>query len=104
MIVQVNTDKTIQGDKRQNDYFSNQIKEELDRFESHITRVEVHLKDENGQKEGPNDISCLLEARLEGKQPIAVSHQANNVEQAVSGALEKVKTALGTIIGRSKNH
>lgn len=94
MTIQFNTDKTINGDKKQQDYFTSQITEELKNYESNITRIEVHLSDENGEKEGVNAIRCLLEARIEGKQPIAVTEQANSVELAVSGAITKLKSSL----------
>jgi hypothetical protein len=104
MIIKINTDKTLPGEKRSGDFFTSQIAEALHRFESHITRIEVHLKDENGKKDGFNDISCLLEARLEGRQPIAVTNQANTIDLAVSGAIDKVKSAIETILGRIQKH
>lgn len=104
MIIQINTDKTLNGDNRHQEYFSSQIKEELERFEDHITRVELHLKDENGKKEGVNDKSCVLEARLKGRQPIAVTTEADTVEKAVTNALDKMKAAITTVIGKSQNH
>ena len=104
MIIQINTDKTLNGDNRHQEYFSSQIKEELERYESHITRVELHLKDENGKKEGVNDKTCVLEARLKGKQPIAVTSQADSIEKAVSEAIDKMKVAVTTVIGKSQNH
>jgi len=33
---------------------------------------------------------CLLEARLAGLQPFAVSHQAGTSEQAVDGSVDKL--------------
>jgi hypothetical protein len=104
MKIQFNTDKTINGGERNQDFFTSQIAEELDRFESYITRIEVHLSDGNGKKEGRNDIQCLLEARLKGRKPIAVSNQADTVEQAVSGTIDKLKISLETILGRIQNH
>lgn len=104
MKIQFNTDKTISGEERNEDYFTSLITDELERFESHITRIEVHLTDENGKKDGQNDIRCLLEARIEGKQPIAVSDQADTIASAVSGALDKLKNSLETIIGRMTHH
>ena len=104
MTIQINTDKTITGEKRSIDFFTSQIAEALQRFESHITRIEVHLKDENGKKEGFNNISCLLEARLEGRQPIAITNQADTVDLAVTGAIDKIKTAIETILGRIQKH
>lgn len=104
MKIQFNTDKTISGDKKQEEYFTTLIADDLKRYESHLSRIEVHLSDENGKKEGFNDMQCLLEARMEGRQPIAVTCQADTVERAVSGAIDKLKAALNTIIGRQSNH
>ena len=104
MTIQINTDNTLNGGKQQQDFFKSQITESLKRYQSHITRIEVHLKDENGKKDGLNDVSCVLEARLEGRQPIAVSCQADTVEQAVSGAIDKLTASLETILGRMQDH
>ncbi len=104
MTIQINTDKTISGEKRSEDFFTSQIAEALQRFESHITRIEVHLKDENGKKDGFNNISCLIEARLEGRQPIAITNQANTLDLAVTGAIDKIKTAIGSILGKIQKH
>lgn len=103
MIIQINTDKSINWDKRHDEHFSSLIKNDLDRFSSHITRVEVHLSDENGKKEGINDIRCLLEARIEGRQPTVITNQADSNEQAISGAITKMKAAVKTIIDKMNN-
>lgn len=104
MKIQFNTDKTINGEERNEEYFTSQITEALSRFQSRITRIEVHLSDENGKKEGTDDILCLLEARIEGKKPLAVSNQSNSVELALSGAIDKLKNVLDTLLGRIKNY
>ncbi|MDX2361466.1 MAG: HPF/RaiA family ribosome-associated protein [Crocinitomicaceae bacterium] len=100
MTIQFNTDKTIDWDERHNDHFTAIVKEELDRFSTHITRVEVHLSDENGSKDGVNDIRCLLEVRIEGRQPIATSDQSDTIEQSMSGAIIKMQASLKTILER----
>lgn len=104
MIIQFNTDKTISGEERNEAFFTSLISEELSRFQSHISRIEVHLSDENGIKEGRNNILCLLEARLEGRKPLAVSNQADTIDLAISGGLEKLVTTLETILGKIKNY
>jgi ribosome-associated translation inhibitor RaiA len=103
MKMQINTDKTISGAANQEDYFTSLITEKLNRFQSHISRIEVHLSDENGKKEGHDDIQFILEARIEGRDPIAVTCEADTVKNAVSGAIDKVKISLETILGRMKN-
>ena len=104
MKIQFNTDKTIAGDEEQQQYFTTLIEDKLKRFQSHITRVEAHISDENGIKEGQNDIQCLLEVRMEGRDPIAVTCEANTAKNAVSGAIDKAKTSLETIIGRMQSN
>jgi ribosome-associated translation inhibitor RaiA len=103
MHIQINTDKNIDG----SDAFADQMKviveSTLNRFVEHITRVEVHLSDENSDKAGINDKRCLMEARLEGRQPIAVTHQAANLDLAVQGAAGKLKNMIESNLGRLSN-
>lgn len=103
MKIQFNTDSNIEGKERISDYFSSSIKKELNRFQTNITRIEVHLSDENSHKDGHNDKRCLLEARLTNIKPIAVSHQGNSHEEAINGAIDKLKTSLDTTLGRLNN-
>lgn len=104
MTIQFNTDKAISGSEGDAAPFIAQITDELSRYSSHITRIELHLSDENGNKDGLNDIRCLIEARLEGKQPIAVTNTGGTHEQAVDGAIEKLKASLETILDKMKNY
>ena len=103
MKIQFNTDKSILGNERHHDFFTTQIEHELGRYQPQLTRVEAHVSDENGNKKGINDIRCLLEACLEGKQPIAVACKSDNIELAVSGAIEKLQASLETILGRDRS-
>ena len=104
MTIQVNTDKNIEGSEKLRAYLTSFISEELSRFSKQITRVKVHLSDDNGPKEGLNDKRCMIEARLEGMKPIAVTNHADTHELAVEGAIEKLKTSLETITGRLRTH
>ena len=104
MQIQVNTDNNIEGTDKLRDYLTETIQDELSRFEEHITRIEVHLSDENGSKGGGNDNRCMLEARVENMKPIAVVELADTVEQSVFGATTKLKASLDTIFGRLANN
>lgn len=104
MKIQVNTDKNVTGSDELRLSFSTLLSEELDRFDDQITRLEVHLSDENGRKDGLDDKRCLIEARIEGRQPIVVTDEASNHEQAVKGAAGKLKNKLNTIFGRMRNY
>ncbi len=104
MKIQYNTDNNIKSEERQEEYFTAQIADGLSRYQSHISRLEVHLSDENGKKDGFKDILCLLEGRIHGRQPIAVSCQADTIALAVSGAIDKLKNSLESILGQIKNY
>ncbi|OFY89693.1 MAG: ribosomal subunit interface protein [Bacteroidetes bacterium RIFCSPLOWO2_12_FULL_31_6] len=104
MKIQFNTDHNIEGGNRVSDYFSKFIKEELHRFQTQITRIEVHLSDEDSHKNGQDDKKCMLEARLKNLQPIAVINMGNTNEEAIKGAVRKLKTSLDTISGRLNKH
>lgn len=104
MQIQVNTDNNIEGSARMSAFFTDALEGALDRFSDQITRVEVHLSDENAHKEGTDDKRCLLEARLKGLKPIVVSHNAENLDFAVSGAIDKLVKSLESTIGKLRNH
>jgi ribosome-associated translation inhibitor RaiA len=104
MTIIINTDKNISGNEKLTAHLKATISESLVRFGDWITRIEVHLSDENSQKKGVNDKRCLIEARLGSLQPIAVTNECDTIEQAVTGAIDKLKALLDTTIGRLKDH
>ncbi|MCZ4408214.1 HPF/RaiA family ribosome-associated protein [Cryomorphaceae bacterium 1068] len=104
MTIQVNTDNNIKGSQNMEAYFTEKIETGLKHFADHITRVEVHLSDQNGEKSGTNDIQCRLEARLEGQQPILAESREENHEKALSKAISKMQAALRTKIGKMQNN
>jgi hypothetical protein len=101
MQIQINTDSSIEGRENLRAYVEGVLQTTLEHFESQITRVEVHMSDESGAgKSGPDDKRCLIEARLAGLKPIAVSHYDATIRQAVEGAAEKMKTSIERTLGR----
>jgi ribosome-associated translation inhibitor RaiA len=101
MQIQISTDQNIEGREALAAEVSGVVKLALSRFSNHITRVEVHLSDENSDKKGGHDaIRCMMEARLEGRQPIAVTHQAATLDQAVDGAAGKLTRLIEHTLGR----
>ena len=104
MLVQIHTDKNIEGGSRFAEYFTTEIKSELARFDEIVTRVEVHITDENGNKSTPNDKKCVIEAKVEKKQPIAVTAHADSPEKAFFEALEKIQRVLDTTVEKIKEH
>ena len=86
------------------DHFSQALQNALSRFDDKITRVEVHIGDENGEKFSLDDKRCMIEVRLAGISPIAVTHNADTIEKAFSGATDKVKKVLVTTFEKLRTH
>ncbi|MET1079759.1 MAG: HPF/RaiA family ribosome-associated protein [Pseudomonas sp.] len=99
MHVQVNSNQ-IEGNARLQEWVGSAVMARLERFEELLTRVEVHISDENAQKSGPDDKRCQIEARPKGHQPLSVSHKAADLDLAVEGAAEKMRHALEHLMGR----
>jgi hypothetical protein len=105
MHIQINTDKNIAG----HEALAQSVEEILDRvlarFAGQITRLEVHLSDENStSKSGVIDKRCMLEARLEAREPTSVSDMALTIEQAVTGASHKMVRLLESELGKLGKH
>jgi ribosomal subunit interface protein len=100
MQVQLNTDRQITVNDQLAQQVESALESALSRFADQVTRVEVHLSDENSDKGGDNDKRCLLEARLAGLRPVAVSHQAGTLQQAIDGAAQKLERSLESTLGR----
>jgi hypothetical protein len=104
MEVLVKMDSSVQGPDVPALDVEGVVRHALARFADHITRVEAHLADENAGKSGADDKRCVLEARVAGRPPTAVSHHAPDLTRAVTGAADKLKRALDTEFGRRQSH
>ena len=103
MKIQLNTDKNIRGTEKLQTIVTEKINHNLKRFVDKITRIEVHLSDQNALKGGLDDILCKIEARVEGMQPVIVASKNGSKERAVDDAVDKMKATLSTVIGKMKN-
>lgn len=104
MQVQINTDKNVEGHERLENYIRTEMASALARFEDRITRIEIHLSDENSDKFSLDDKRCLIEARLEKTQPMAVTAHSDTTEKAFYEALGKIKKVLATHFDKIKSH
>ena len=101
MQIQVNTDRNIAGSEGLSRKLEASIEQALGRFVDQITRVEVHLSDENSTaKSGTADKRCLLEVRLAGRQPTSVSADGATIEDAVHDAARKMIRSLESTLGK----
>lgn len=104
MTIQFNTDNNIHGTEKLEQYVNEKIKQGLGHFDQFVTRIEVHLSDQNAHKSVGDDIQCTMEARIEGAQPIAVTSKDSDKSKAVDLAIKKMKAALDTKVGKMREH
>ncbi|MDP1921124.1 MAG: HPF/RaiA family ribosome-associated protein [Myxococcales bacterium] len=104
MLILVNTDGTISGHEAMAEAVKGVVTRELEHVSARVSRVEVHLSDEDGKKHGRDDVRCMMEARIEGRRPIAVTHHASSLSEAVDGAAERLRRALDTALAKVEHH
>lgn len=100
MKIQFNTDNNVDGNLQVTNPMEAQITNKLARYSPHITRIEVHLTDVDGSKNGVQTKRCLMEARIKDRQPTIVTSQADTEEQALNAAIDKMRASLETILGK----
>ncbi|MEO8901014.1 MAG: HPF/RaiA family ribosome-associated protein [Polyangiaceae bacterium] len=104
MKIQINHDAHVRPNEDSALQIEAAVRLALSHFAQHVTDVEVHLSDENGSGVGQNDKRCLIEARLAGHQPIAVSEHGATVDEAMHGACAKLKQSVAKLVERSRDH
>jgi ribosome-associated translation inhibitor RaiA len=101
MKVQVNCDNQIAMKEPLSTFIEGEVERALERFKDRLTRVEVHVSDENSvTKGGVADKRCVIETRPTGLNPMTTSDSAATVEAAVTGASNKMKRLLESTFGK----
>ncbi len=100
MQIEVTTDHNVDGSEELTSQIAADVTAALSRYSEKLTRVEVHLGDENADKGGVADKRCMIEARPAGQQPVAVTSHGATVEEARSRALRKLTSLLDSQFGR----
>lgn len=104
MQIQVNSNHTIQTGESFERWASTELNASLDRFKHDITRIEVHMSDENSDKVSVNHKRCTMEARLAHHEPLAVNHDAPSQDLAFRGASDKLKHLLERTLDKLRDH
>lgn len=104
MLIEVRTGNHLHGGAGLDEMVDGEVRSALGRFAEHITRVEVHFSDHNGPKSGNDDKRCVLEVRLAGRQPVVTSHDAESLDDCMTGAAEKMKHLLDSTFGKIGGH
>jgi hypothetical protein len=100
MLVQINTDNRVEGTETSAAAIEERVRERLSRFTDRLTRVEVHIRDLDGDRRGGQGIEAKLESRPAGGQPIVVSDQAASIDSAVAGVVRKAVDILDRSFGK----
>jgi ribosome-associated translation inhibitor RaiA len=105
VIVQVHTSPDVEGGERlSTTEVEALVTSAVGRFADRISRVQVHLDDQNSSaKGGGNDKRCMIEARIDGAAPVAVTELAATIEQAVNGAADKLERSIDSHLGRQRD-
>ena len=97
MDIQISTDNTLHGDERVGEVARAAVTNDLGHMSDWLTRVEVHLKDQNADKRGPEHIRCTIEARPRGLAPMAAHADAADIPAALKGAAVKLRGRLQSL-------
>ncbi len=102
MDIQVNTDNRIEGTMALEQEVEERLRDRLTtRFGDRLTRIEVHVRDIDGENNRPDGVEATLEARPANGDPIKVSDRAGEPMQAVNAALGKLVTRFDSVFGKA---
>ncbi len=76
------------------------VRARLARIQDRLTRVEVHVGDVSGPRDGGDDKRCVVELRPAGMAPISATDQASDVFDAVSNAADKALVVFERQVGK----
>jgi ribosome-associated translation inhibitor RaiA len=100
MLIEVRTDGNINGSEQLSDHVKAEVRTALHRYGDRIRRVDVHLSDAVGNKTSHDDKCCMIEARRDGCEPILATHQESTMDQAIHGAVQRLKKSVDGAIGK----
>jgi len=100
MRIDVRTDGNINGGEQLSNDVKSSVHAVLQRYEDRVRQIDIHLSDSVGHKTSHDDKSCTMEVHRDGSELIVVAHQDSFMEQAVRGAVHKLKRALDHAFGK----
>ncbi|XUU60896.1 HPF/RaiA family ribosome-associated protein [Erythrobacter sp. HA6-11] len=104
MQFQFNSDSSVMGTDNVAERIEASVRGKLARFEDRLTRLEVHVSDENARKGGSDDKTCMIEARPRGGRPIGVTEHAGDVDTAARRAASTMAERLERVLGKESKH
>lgn len=99
MHVQINAAEGIEVSDALAEHIHHSLETVEKRFGDRLTRIEIHLKDINGPKGGP-DKHCTLEARPRGLEPAIAEATADDAYDVVRNTASKLEKVLDKRLGK----
>lgn len=99
MIVQVNAGD-IQSSPALTVHSTDAVASALRHVAEQVTRVEVHLHDDNSDKAAADDKRCMMEARIAGEKPLAVEYASDDLYKSITEAAGKLGRAVKSKIDK----
>lgn len=104
MQVQFNSDSSVMGTDNVAERIGAVVRSKLKRHAERLTRVEVHVRDENARKGGGDDKACTIEARPRSGSALGVTAHAGDVDTAARLAADKLAQRLDSHFGKADRH
>ncbi|MEM6750870.1 MAG: HPF/RaiA family ribosome-associated protein [Planctomycetota bacterium] len=101
-VVQVNFG-TVQHSEALEAHIRGKVASVMDRLLNRVTRVEVHLHDDKHNGSNDHDIRATVEARIAGRQPLAVSAIGHEFYGVVNRAIGKAGRAVSHTLEKTKS-
>ncbi len=103
MQVIINSDNQIDVQEDFIRHWQSEITSSLKRYSDWITRVEVHLTDENSAaRGGVDDIRCLIEARPADRQPVSIEVRGESAENTLADGIQTLNRRLATLVDKAR--
>lgn len=93
MIVQINAGD-IDSSNALRHHTHDAVEAALKHVAEKVTRVEVHLHDDNANKSAADDKRVTMEARIAGQKPLVVEHATDDLYKSITEAAQKLGRAV----------
>jgi len=102
MLIQINYGD-VEGSESIDQYVRDKVTKELGHLSDKLTRVEVHLRDDNSaSKSSSNDKRCTMEARPAGRKPLTVDHAGDDLYSVITETAGKLSRAVKKNVDRAE--
>ena len=99
--------RTMIHNQRQNPQVEEFVREHLqvsfEKFADKISRIEVHLLDENGQKGGGDDKICTIDVKLSGMGLLHVRAKNDDIYSSILKAIQRADASIAKTLDRKSS-